>query len=125
MVRIPSAIVGVFAAVALDALVFAVALAAARPELLTALLPLCALAGGFIAGRWSGDAPIVPGFSVGLITIAARIGLGLGIGLGALAFVWPPLALLELISAIVGGMCGIVAARRELKLPALSFELRA
>ncbi len=97
MVRIPSAIVGVFAAVALDALVFAVAL---RPELLTALLPLCALAGGFIAGRWSGDAPIVPGFSVGLITIAARIGLGLGIGLGALAFVWPPLALLELISAI-------------------------
>lgn len=122
MVRIPSAVVGILAAALLEMLVFGLARVAARPELLTALLPLCALAGGFVAGRWSDAPPVVPGFAVGLITIAARVGLGLGLGMGMLAFTWPPLALLELIGAIVGGMCGLIVARRWRRFAALSFE---
>jgi hypothetical protein len=122
MVRVPSTVVGVFCAVALDLLVFALARLVGRPELLTALLPFCALAGGFVAGRWAGPLALVPGFAVGIITVAVRLGLGLGLGLGILGFVWPPLALLELVGATVGGMTGLTMARRARKFSVLSFE---
>jgi hypothetical protein len=112
MIRVPSALVGIFVTLALDALVFALARITGMPELAPALLPLCASAGGLLAGRWAGSQPVVPGFSVGLFALAVRIGLALGLGYDLLAFVSPPHALLELIAAIVGGMMGALAARR-------------
>jgi hypothetical protein len=67
-----------------------------------------------LAARWSNGVPLLPGFAVGLLTIATRIGLALGLGLDLLAFTPPALALLELLAAQVGAMLGTIGARRAL-----------
>jgi hypothetical protein len=112
VIRIPVALVGLALALALGALATLAARALARPELGPALLPLCAAFGGYVAGRCSLRLPQVPGFSVGLLAVAVRMGLALGMGLDLLAFVMPIGALLEIIAAITGGMIGALAARR-------------
>jgi hypothetical protein len=112
MVRIPSAIVGVTLALALGLLVFLAARLLRYTELVTLLLPVCSAAGGFVAARWADGTPLLPGLSVGLIAVAARVGLGLGLGVGMLAFVHPGLALLEVLAAMTGGLLGALVARR-------------
>jgi hypothetical protein len=114
MVRVPSSLVGLLLALALNALVFVMARVARQPELLTTLLPLCAFAAGLLAARWGNGTSQLPGFGVGLLTLATRIGLALGLGLDLLAFTPPALALLELLAAQVGAMLGTIGARRAI-----------
>lgn len=116
MMRIPAALFGLGLALVLGALAWLGGRTLGRPELAPALLPLCAALGGYVAGRWEERTPQVPGFSVGLLAVAVRMGLALGLGLDLLAFVLPTGALLEVIAATTGGMLGALGARRAAQL---------
>jgi len=113
VIRIPASLVGLALALALAALVYFVARLLGNRGLVALLLPACSAAGGFVAGRWAGAPPVAPGLSVGVICIAARMGLALGMREHLLAFVHPGLALLELLAAMIGGLIGVFVARHN------------
>lgn len=112
MVRIPAILVGLALGLALNAGTFALALLDALSQAPIALLPLWAALGGFVAARWAGRTPPVPGFAVGLLLVACQIGAALGPYPALQMFLDPRLLLLQIIAAISGGLTGTVLVRR-------------
>jgi hypothetical protein len=112
VVRIPAILVALALALALDAGTFALASAPVFSAAPIALLPLWAMAGGFMAGRWGLRPAPVPGFAVGLLLTATQIGLASGYVPELRAYIEPGLTLLQIIAAITGGLIGTLLARR-------------
>jgi hypothetical protein len=112
MIRVPAALVGTVLTLTLGAGVFVAARLLGWSDLPAVLLPVCSLVGGYVAGRWGEQAPLVWAFGVGLFAIAARVGLALGLGLGLTALVPLRVTLLELCVAVIGGVAGALTARR-------------
>ena len=111
-VRIPATLVALALALALDAGTFTLAHMLIFARVPIALLPLWAVAGGFVAGRWGAWPAPVPGFAVGLLIVATQIGLATGYLPDLRTYIEPSLILLQLIAAITGGMIGTLQARR-------------
>lgn len=112
MVRVPALLIALVLAVALATAAFTLAFRLGDGRVLIVLLPVIAALSGFVAGRWASRPSPVPGATVGVIAIAARLGLGWGMGRGLLLFVRPDLAVLELLAAVAGGLAGALLARR-------------
>lgn len=114
VVRIPTTLVALALSLALDAGVFALAQQLALDDAPIALLPLCALAGGFVSGRWAPRPAPVPGLSVGLMLAAVQIGLAFGYLPVLRAHVAPSPIMLQIMAAMCGGLCGTILARRQM-----------
>jgi hypothetical protein len=111
-VRIPATLVALALVLVLNAGTFMLAGMFVFANVLLALLPLWAAAGGFVAGRWGAWPAPVPGFAVGLLVVATQIGLATGYRPELRAYIEPSLMLLQIIAAITGGMIGTLQARR-------------
>jgi uncharacterized membrane protein YfcA len=112
VVRIPSTLVALALALALNMGTFLMAYTLAFTDISIALLPLWAAAGGFVAARWGARPAPVPGFAVGLLIVATQIGLAAGYLPELRGYIEPGLTLLQIIAAITGGMIGTLLARR-------------
>jgi len=115
-VRIPATLVALALALALDAGTFMLTGRLVFEQVPVALLPLWAVASGFVAGRWGAWPAPVPGFTVGLLIVAIQIGLAGGKLPELRAYIEPNLMLLQVIAAITGGMIGTLLARRASQL---------
>jgi hypothetical protein len=112
VVRIPATLVALALTLTLNAGTFFLARMPALAYLPIALLPLWAVAGGFVASRWALRPPPVPGFAVGLLAVATQIGIAAGYAPELRAYLEPSLTLLQVIAAITGGLIGTLLARR-------------
>jgi hypothetical protein len=112
VVRIPATLVALALALSLNAGTFMLARTLAFANIVIALLPLWAAAGGFVAGRWGAWPAQVPGFAVGLLIAATQIGLAAGYLPELREYIEPTLTLIQIIAAITGGMIGTLLARR-------------
>jgi hypothetical protein len=116
LVRIPATLVALALAMMLNAGTFMLTGTLVFARVPIALLPLWAVAGGFVAGRWGAWPAPVPGFAVGLLLVATQIGLATGHLPELRAYIEPSLMLLQVIAAITGGMIGALLARRASQL---------
>ena len=121
VVRIPATLVALALGLGLDAGTFALARGFALDRAPIALLPLWALLGGFVAGRWSVRAP-VPGLAVGMMLCAVQIGLAFGYLPDLRAHVEPALLMLQIMASMSGGLAGVVAARHASQPPQPELE---
>lgn len=112
MIRVPAVLVGLMCAYGLSAVAFMLAMIVGDGRALIVLLPVIASIGGFIDGRWSVQPSPVPGLAIGILILAARLGLGLGMHDNLLQYIDPIVAMLELIAAVTGGLMGTVVTRR-------------
>lgn len=114
MIRIPATLVGLGLTIMLGVVSFIAASILTYYWLLFILWPLCTTIGGFVSGRLALRVPPVPGFAVGILSVAFQIGI-------STAFVYdntfqivftPWLPILEIITAIIGGLVGTLIAHQ-------------
>ena len=125
MIRVPAVLVGLICAYGLAIVAVIAARLLSDDRLLIAALPIIAGFGGFIDGRWSGRPAPVPGLAVGILILAARMGLGLGMHDDLAFYIDPIVAMLELIAAVTGGLMGTIIVRRQTQQYAPKPEYRA
>jgi hypothetical protein len=106
MVRVPATLVGLFVTLLLHSATVTLAYHVQQPWLLIVLLPINAAVGGVIGGRWAMRPAPVPGFAIGLLSVAAQMGLGMSASGSILIFVMIEEVLLQIIAAITGGCSG-------------------
>lgn len=117
MIRVPSTLVGLVTAYTLAVLAFLAANTFGNEQVLVACLPLIAGVGGFISARWADKPAPIPGLAIGVLILAARIGISLGLHDTMFDYLNPIVALLELIAAVTGGLMGTVVMRRLVQQP--------
>lgn len=114
MIRIPAMLVGLGLTIILGILSFIVASILASYWLLFFLWPLCTAIGGFVSARLALRIPPVPGFAVGMLSVAFQVGLSIAVGYDNISLIvftlWFPIV--QIMTSIVGGVIGAFIASR-------------
>jgi mannose/fructose/N-acetylgalactosamine-specific phosphotransferase system component IIC len=122
VVRIPATLVAIAYGLALDAATLLMAQRLGLELAPIALLPLWALLAGIIAGRWARPPAPLPGLAVGLHLGAVQIGLAFGAVPSLRPLADTSLVMIQVMSAMSGGLIGTILARRASQQPEIEYS---